>query len=97
MSGREGKADFTGAAVTSALCHPPEVSRFIDHFVGALLLNKASWLQEQKASAVLASSSLNMASIVIRPHLLASVSGLTGESKRNLINIRNSPSGGRPS
>jgi hypothetical protein len=30
-----------------------EVSRFIDHFVGAFLLNKASRLHEQKASAVL--------------------------------------------
>jgi hypothetical protein len=47
----------------------PEVSRFIDHFVGAFLLDKASRLHEQKASAVLSSSSHNMAPIVIRSHV----------------------------
>jgi hypothetical protein len=31
----------------------PEVSWFIDHFVGAFFLDKASRLYEQKASAVL--------------------------------------------
>jgi hypothetical protein len=31
----------------------PEVSRFIDHFVGAFLLDKESRLCEQKASGVL--------------------------------------------
>jgi hypothetical protein len=35
------------------ICTTTEVSRFIDHFVGAFLLNKASRLHEQKASAVL--------------------------------------------
>jgi hypothetical protein len=59
---------------------------FIDRFVGAFFLDKTSRLHGQKASAVLVIGS-DIAPIVIRSHLLASVFGLTGQRKRNLINV----------
>jgi hypothetical protein len=51
----------------------------MDHFVGAFFLDKASRLCEQKA---------RIAPIVIRSRFSASGFGLTGESKRNLINVQ---------
>ena len=64
-----------------------EAGGFIDHFVDAFLFDKASRLYEQKASAAL---------VIVQPQygtdrymiaFLASVFGLTGESKHNLINV----------
>jgi hypothetical protein len=75
----------------------PEVSGFIDHFVGGFFLDKASRLYDRKASAV---------PVIVEPYygtdpdliaFLASVFGLTGEIKRNLINVLSSPPGRRPS
>jgi hypothetical protein len=55
-------------------------------FFGAFFLDKTSRLYGQKASAFLVIGS-DIAPIVIRSHLLASVFGLTGQRKRNLINV----------
>jgi hypothetical protein len=64
----------------------PEVIRFIDHFVGGFFLDKASRLYDQKANAVPVIVEHIMAPIVTRSHFWGVCFGLTGESKRNLIN-----------
>jgi hypothetical protein len=65
----------------------PEVSRFIDHFAGGFFLDEASRLYEPKAGPL---------PVIVQPYygtdrdmiaFLASVFGLTGENKRNLINV----------
>jgi hypothetical protein len=64
-----------------------EAGGFIDHFVDAFLFDKASRLYEQRPSRFTLSSSHNIGTDRDTIAFLASVFGLTAESKRNLINV----------
>ena len=79
-------ADMHGSDAKVRKVPSPEVSRFIDHFVGGFFLDKASRLYDQKASVP----------VIVEPYygsdrdLIAFLGvgfGLTGKSKRNLINV----------
>jgi hypothetical protein len=63
----------------------PEVSKFIDHFVGAFFSIKGLDFLRKGPVRSSSSSGKNITPIVTRSGFLAAVFGLTDESKRNLI------------